>query len=429
MKVRGRTLLKKISKILGVNFSSERTSVLMDISLFVFFCSKTFLGNLVALEYVSFVCFILATMAHMIKFKRAWRPPLRMKRYFTWYVVFAIFACASVLWSLDAGFAVKMIPSVLALAIFCVAIVYYAEDKNQVHKLVVFYLLSNLLAALNILIFFAFTNGTPANRIGQITGVFSNTIVQTIAFSIVVSIYLATRIGKGRRYYLMAAVVLAIAVIISESRKAVLIPIIGVAIVFLLKKKTHREKKIYMYGFFAVVALIVVAILANVGFRTEMANLFSSTFLGADTGDWSIYLRNFFRETAIDLWRQHPVFGAGLNNFAYYVSTETWYNTARYAHNNFVELLSGLGIIGFVLYYWIYVYVISKLAGAIIRRKGDAVALAVALVVPLLIFDWGVVSYSGVMYNVLIFVSYYIVVNMDKVAYPDSASWDLEGKG
>ena len=92
----------------------------------------------------------------------------------------------------------------------------------------------------------------------------------------------------------------------------------------------------------------------------------------------------------------------------------TWYNEARYAHNNYVELLSGVGIFGIILYYWMYVYIIVKL----MRKtwKGDSVdrAFALAVILTLLVFEMGIVTYSGVMYNVMVFIAYGIAENGTK---------------
>ena len=405
--------IEKTFGFLGVRFSLEWTSLMMDISLFVFLCTKTFLGQLQILEYIAFAMFIISVVLHVWKLRKVRNPKLKLKMFFFWYGGFALFAILSVFWALDIDFVLKMLPSVIALSIFTIAIVYYTEDKNQLMKIISLYVLANFLASIVILGCFWFVNGTAAERVGKITGVFANTIAQTIAFSVTGAAYFVIKNKKiDLRCFGMIATMVG-AVLLSGSRKAILIPVVSVALLLTVKKKTKREFKIYSIIFgFSVVTLVLVLVF-NEGLRTEMLDLFSSTLLGRETDDWSIQLRGFFRDTAIDMWKQRPVAGFGLNNFAYFVSNYTEYNRARYSHNNYVELLSCLGIIGLALYYWIYVCIVVKLIRKMLSNRSIDVAFGLSLVIPLLIFEWGVVSYSGVMYNIIIFISYYFATEND----------------
>jgi O-antigen ligase len=51
----------------------------------------------------------------------------------------------------------------------------------------------------------------------------------------------------------------------------------------------------------------------------------------------------------------NPALGVGLGNFQLYSTLD------QYAHNNYVELLADTGLAGAILYYGIYVCIISKL--------------------------------------------------------------------
>lgn len=394
----------------GMDFSLEWTSLAMDISLFAFFCTKTFLGQLAILEYIAFAAFIGFTIVHVLKFRKKHGLKPKTKVFFIWYGAFALFAALSILWALSAEFVLKVLPSVIALSVFAVAITYYAEDKNQLNKVIHFYLVSNLLAAVIILIGFPFVEGVAAKRVGIITGIAPNTVLQTISLSVIIAVYYA--IKKKEKKYLALAILAMIAVVLSASRKAILVSIVGVATLFIIKKKSKHERRVYACFFILLICIIGAMAVVSEGFRTEMTGLFTSFLPGHDSGDWSVYLRNFFRDTAISLWQQRPLIGSGLNNFAYYVANDTWYTKNRYAHDNYVELLADLGLIGTILYYLIYVYVIVKIV-RLFKNKKDTKAnvdftFVVAMIISLAMVDYGAVSYSGVMYNVIIFVIFYL---------------------
>lgn len=66
--------------------------------------------------------------------------------------------------------------------------------------------------------------------------------------------------------------------------------------------------------------------------------------------------------------------------------------TAFYAHNNFVEILVNFGIVGFLLFYWLYAVII--LVG--LRKMSSMVptqAMLLALLVTLLLMEYGQVDY------------------------------------
>ena len=51
----------------------------------------------------------------------------------------------------------------------------------------------------------------------------------------------------------------------------------------------------------------------------------------------------------------HPILGVGIGNARYYCSMGY-----TYLHNNYVELLACGGIVGFIIYYMPYMYLISQ---------------------------------------------------------------------
>ena len=67
-------------------------------------------------------------------------------------------------------------------------------------------------------------------------------------------------------------------------------------------------------------------------------------------------------------------------------------NYDAYLHNNFVEMLCGGGLVGFILYYSIYVYLFVQLFK---YRKADREAFSIAIVWLglMLIMNYGMVTY------------------------------------
>lgn len=55
---------------------------------------------------------------------------------------------------------------------------------------------------------------------------------------------------------------------------------------------------------------------------------------------------------AVNKWDRSPIWGYGFDSFKYYNRLMTGH--FYYSHNNYIELLYDLGIIGFAIYYWFY---------------------------------------------------------------------------
>lgn len=62
----------------------------------------------------------------------------------------------------------------------------------------------------------------------------------------------------------------------------------------------------------------------------------------------STELRVYFIREGLNKWMNRPVFGHGNRSFSYYFGT--------YAHNNYVEILVNLGVLGFVLFYLFFLF-------------------------------------------------------------------------
>ena len=85
---------------------------------------------------------------------------------------------------------------------------------------------------------------------------------------------------------------------------------------------------------------------------------FSKIGGGFKRGDVYSYERLIIWEDTLNLWSDYPVFGSGLGTFRDYYPRykrmeETY--TAQYAHNEYLNLLAEMGIVGFLLFGWIII--------------------------------------------------------------------------
>ena len=213
-----------------------------------------------------------------------------------------------------------------------------------------------------------------------------NEIGMYCAFSIILSVYEIFN-KKNIRHtilYIVCIIVNFPALLVTGSRKALLIAFVG----FLAMVLTYNEKKgKYKRLIFAILILSVVLYFANdfayfVGIHDRFIDL-SGILSGGDVTRNDAARLYWIREG----WKHFlnsPVFGNGfLSSYAYF---------NLYSHNNFIELLMDNGIIGFALYYAIH-FRIMHLALKKRSNNTDAFAFVLSIMIAMVLVDVGVVSF------------------------------------
>jgi len=83
----------------------------------------------------------------------------------------------------------------------------------------------------------------------------------------------------------------------------------------------------------------------------RLSNVFN-TLSGHDM-EKSTLERKEYIERGLEMFSNHPFGGIGIDTFRYYYG--------GYSHNNFVELLLGVGLTGEILYYSVFIFLFIKI--------------------------------------------------------------------
>ena len=177
---------------------------------------------------------------------------------------------------------------------------------------------------------------------------------------------------------------------LTGSRKALMTLIIGLV----LEAVWIPEKKRYKVLLLLVTVLLFIIMFwmiyhFNAFYRIlgKRVDAFFDYILGG-TGDKSISSRSYMIGYAMDLFRQKPLTGIGLHNF------KSVNRYGVYAHNNYVELLSCLGLPGFLLYYECFFHTIFLSARNIWKKKLK-MGLPQILLICILANEYATVSYTN----------------------------------
>ncbi len=169
--------------------------------------------------------------------------------------------------------------------------------------------------------------------------------------------------------------------LLTGSRQAVIFVILGIitTALYYMRNLTVKRKLLTLV-FFAALLVTAVTVIRNVpAFGTvkeRMEELFD-ILNGGSSATASDGNRIRMINEGFDKFLESPLFGNG--------TSYTYEMFGAYAHNNFIELLVNYGLVGFLLYYIPYFFV---LPGVIrIARKGDlyAIYFAVFIIIELIL--------------------------------------------
>ena len=182
--------------------------------------------------------------------------------------------------------------------------------------------------------------------------------------------YISLRQTIWTRIFLLATIVL-FAYMISEtgSRKAILGVLVGGTAYAFFRIKWEFGAHPLRSLMFLVVAFLVlsgsVLYLSQRLEETRLDRLVAAVETGSlEAADNSVQVRLALYDHALNLFWDNPVVGIGLDNFK---STRAGTGGAlgvvgKYAHSNYMEILVSTGIVGFAIYYFVFVTIAYKLS-------------------------------------------------------------------
>lgn len=208
--------------------------------------------------------------------------------------------------------------------------------------------------------------------------------------------YLSTVMHRWEKVLaLLLVVVLHVAVFASGSRKG----IVGLVYIWLIGALVRRTRRstLVIVGLALAVGLTAFNFaprpLKAIAFRNldRLGAIFEQSTTSA-TVDYSTVLRARFIERGLALMTEAPIFGQGLDAFRL-ISGE-----GTYAHNNYIDLGVGVGVLGLIIYYgWplILMYGLARLLWQGDPRAGQIAAFGLAALGLILLIDVAAVSYMS----------------------------------
>ncbi len=190
-----------------------------------------------------------------------------------------------------------------------------------------------------------------------------NTIGMSAAYSIIIQIdeFLRSKKISWESLFCIPAFIMVIA---TQSRKALLILLVSIAMLLILRN--YNPRKIFINIIKIVIALFAFGIMlrylsdfeifAGINHRMEYLVL---VFTGEGQLGASTMMRQKMIELGLEQFWQAPIFGIGIG--CPHVIANQYLRFDAYLHNGFVEMLAAGGIIGFFIYYGAFAYLFLKM--------------------------------------------------------------------
>ena len=358
--------------------------------------------------------------------------------YLLWFLTFFLFCFFSTLWAIDFSAGLDSIKTLSLLLLTLGSISIVIDTKETLYKILWGFFIACVLNALYILLTIdllsisAIGQRIGAENLGEIWN--ANAIGFFVSAGGLLSIFLLSKKNKMiiNIFCILAFAIFTLIVLFTGSRTAIVLFAMLIGVYSFLFARKHRFAMligIILIGLLSFYIIMNNAILYDViGDRLE--NMLSG-FLGSGTNEGSFNERQNMIDVGWQYFSQNPLFGYGTNNYQIlYVAEKT--GRLTYSHNNFIEMLVNLGIVGFILYYSGYLYILLNTIKPALKKDKLSI-LAFTFTLCYLITHWGTVSYASSLDNFLLLIGFMAVkINRkqeNKVAANEQNYKILKNKG
>ncbi|MCR4695264.1 MAG: O-antigen ligase family protein [Pseudobutyrivibrio sp.] len=260
-------------------------------------------------------------------------------------------------------------------------------------------------------------------RIGKVPG---GTAVDTCTLYLLMMIPMAYDILISHRFkrYIIPVAIGIFGILIGGSRAAALPVLLVIAIMLFGSASDNKTRVRYLI----VLGLMAVVGLALIMFNPVLYNLLGSRivelFVQTNTTDFDLHTSTGQRMAVMAAFKEHfwesPIFGHGFYAFKSmpYSALEEWHpseGVTEYRniqiHMNFLELLFGMGILGFVSYYW---FPLKEVIDTIKTKNKQAKLLGLSFLLSMFFIDLGLDMYYKYMTPYYVYLLVYVLLNVNE---------------
>ena len=325
-----------------------------------------------------------------------------------WYTTFTAFAALSSVWSsyIDTNMASYFLRMVVIIAMIT-SISIYVDTPEDLERIIKLYMLSVVIIVLLEFSSVPFSDWTKGSMGSHFSGSNPNGVAFIVFCAELMAFY--EFYSKNKKGYLLLTVLFVVFIILSSSRKATFAALAG-PLMFVVCSTYKKNYFLNIVTAFSLAVLVFLFIMTDEYAYNAIGKRFDSMFNywfenQTHRIDNSLYMRSYYIELAKEMFAESPILGKGMGNFVKIIDND-YMLSGVYSHNNFWQILSELGIVGFVIYYSMYFFIIIKLAKGAFINKSRINLLFFVFMVMLMVLETGIVNYNSKMPHVVIAIAY-----------------------
>lgn len=300
------------------------------------------------------------------------------------------FCALSLFWTVSFERSVHELSTLVQIALFMASLSMYLQYDNERHlKLMLkFIVVSSMVSCLYVLLTFDWSDLSRANEvIGD-----ANQACAYLAYSLPLGYFCWRKNLVGRGSFVIQVVLVLTTVLVSGTRSGLISCVLGFLLLWFIQEHSRgyfslKNLGLIVFGIAALAGLCFFIMHNDIAYQllgsrfeqlfhylsgTEMQDNYSSTV------DYSARERSGLLNLAIEVWLQSPAWGNGINGFSYYAAVLL---RDTFCHNNYLEILSGVGIIGLCIYYLQHLLILKNAFRCPLLEKTIGITVIVQMLV------------------------------------------------
>lgn len=303
-----------------------------------------------------FLMFGVSTIFHVIKMKKIKKSTLYIN-----VALLSLLSVSSILWANDQSLAISSVKTIFQLYLLFILAFLSISTKEDIAMCMKSFFIGGILMSVYSYVYYGLDEIIGAMRFGNRLGGDinqENIFGYLSALTVIIGIYYFISLRQLR--YALLCILPFVFVITSGSRRSILILLFGILAFILVYGIASRSRVMIILKL-----LLALCILGFVLDQVVYFDVFSRLeplvkFYDFD-GKASNSLNTRYKMIVfgLELFKEHPLVGVGVNQY------RSWffeaYGNYRPAHNGYIQTLADLGLVGFFLYYGMFVFVLVKL--------------------------------------------------------------------
>lgn len=370
-------------------------------SLFLFVLTSIGFGQSSIIALVFKVILLFAVINEYAK--RGSRSGYTKNPFYKWSFCVMLIFWASLYWAVNGMLGLPTVITVTLNTLYCCFTFYLIN--GSVYSLS--QSISCFVAGSVIFFFYIFITNGGVLEIGErMGGASALTMGHLAAISSMFVFYNIFQAHNKQVKNILLFVILLCIIIISGTRKALILSFISIGIYQFCKMR--GKKKVWVMLSVFIMLTIGFYLIMNIPILYDMIGVRIYTMIaGFEGGDKSVsdsstLTRLAFIEFGVEGIKERPLFGYGPDSFIYMYGKAHLGEWIAYSHNNFIEICYSIGLIGLIIYYSIYYFILKRLWLNYKVSKDTTNLLFFSLLIGLIIIHYGWVAYFSLPNNLIL---------------------------